>query len=96
MEQRNSVLSRADVERICDHMNAEHADDVLRLAKVFGDAPEATSARMTGLDAEGIHLEAVAGGTTVALRIEFDTPLRTPDDARTSLVEMAMRAREEA
>jgi len=94
MEQRNQVLSGSDVERICDHMNAEHADDLLRFAKVFGSTPEATSARMIGIDSAGVDLEALRADETVSIRIEFDTPLRTPDDARRSLVDMAMEARE--
>lgn len=94
MEQRNPVLSESDVERICGHMNSDHADDLLRFAKVFGDTPDATAARMTGIDSEGVDLEARRADEAVSLRIEFDTPLRTPDDARSTLVGMAMRARE--
>ena len=96
MEQRNQVLSRDDVERICDHMNAEHADDLLRFAAVFADRPEATSARMTGIDSEGLDLEVLEAGTVVSVRIDFETPLRTSEDARSTLVDMAMRAREKA
>ncbi|MFP4227407.1 MAG: DUF2470 domain-containing protein [Salinivenus sp.] len=96
MDQRDQVLSATDVERICDHMNAEHTDDLLRFARVYGEVPPATSARMTGIDAEGMTLEVNVGEGTQAVRIDFKEPLNTPDDARKTLVDMAVRAREES
>lgn len=94
MEQRDHVLSEADVDRICDHMNAEHADDLLRFAQVYGEVSQPTSARMTGIDAEGVTLEVIAADDAKSVRIDFETPLHTPDDARRTLVDMALSARE--
>lgn len=94
MDSRAPVLSEADVERIRDHMNAEHADDLLRFAQVYGGEEAATSARMTDLDARGLDLSATVNGTPTSLRIEFDEPLQSPDDAHRTLVDMALRARD--
>lgn len=93
MEQRDHVLSEKDVERIVEHMNAEHEEDLLLFAQVYGGESGATAARMTGIDAEGIDLEATAADGQKTLRIDFDTPLHTPEDARRVLVDMAMNAR---
>ena len=38
------------VEAITRHMNADHAEDSLLIVRSLGDLPEATEARMTGLD----------------------------------------------
>lgn len=93
MEERDQVLSDADAERIVTHMNEEHADDVLLLAQVYADATGATEARMTGIDAEGIDLVATVGGNEEELRVAFDEPLHTPEDAHRTLVDMTLSAR---
>lgn len=96
MEPSDSVLSASDAARICEHMNAEHADDVLRIAQVYGDEPDVTSATMIEIDAEGMKLEAVVDGAATSLRVTFDSPLGTVEDARRTLVDMALQAREES
>ncbi len=40
------------VDAVIAHMNGDHTDDNLMIARAFG-VPEATSATMTGLDGEG-------------------------------------------
>jgi len=94
MEQRDRILSEADKERIIDHMNAEHADDLLLFAQVYGGASGATEARMTGIDAEGIDLAVTSDGNERDVRIDFEEPLHTPEDAHRTLVDMALSARE--
>lgn len=93
MEQRGEVLSESDVNRIVTHMNEEHADDVLLLAQVHAGAPGATEAHMTSIDAEGLDLVAMIDGNEEALRIPFDEPLHTPEDAHRMLVDLALSAR---
>ena len=94
MEQRNHVLSTEDVDRIVEHMNEEHADDLLLFAQVYAGEAGATDARMTDIDAEGITLEATTGEGTETLRIDFESRLHTPEDAHRALVDMALNARE--
>lgn len=96
MDDSAPVLSAVDVDRIVTHMNEEHPEDLRRYAQVYGDVPEEEAVRMTGIDAEGFDLEVQGDGATTPVRIDFDTPLDTADDARSRLVELAMAARKEA
>jgi putative heme iron utilization protein len=93
MEQRNHVLSEEDVERIVEHMNAEHENDLLLFAQVYAGEAGATAARMTGIDAEGIGLEVTLPKGQKEIRIESETPVHTPEDAHRALVDMALNAR---
>lgn len=90
------VLSADDVDCIVTHMNEGHAEDLIRYAEAYADVSGVEAARMTNIDAKGFALEVEAGGTTTPVRIDFDTPLDTVDDARSRLVELAMAARGEA
>lgn len=89
-------LPASDAARICEHMNAEHADDLLRFARVFGQMSEATSAQMTGIDAEGLALQVETTDAAVPLRLTFEDPVHGPEEARSTLVDMALSAREAA
>ena len=50
---------------VLGHMNGDHADDNLLIARAFGPGAEIVSARMTGFDGDGGRWDAalVAGGT---------------------------------
>jgi Putative heme iron utilization protein len=93
MEQRDHVLSEEDAERIIEHMNAEHEEDLLLFAQVYAGEAGATAARMTAIDAEGITVEATLPDGQKEVRIDFDTPAHTPEDAHRALVDMALNAR---
>lgn len=70
------------------HLNADHADALSFYATALaGEAPGAWHA--TGLDPEGLDL---ACGDRTA-RIVFPAPIRTPEDLRQVLVELAACAR---
>ena len=90
------VLPPEDVARIVGHMNEEHPEDLTRYAQVYGDVATVDAARMTGLDADGFDLAVQTNETTVPVRIDFETPLETVEDARSALVELAMAARPDA
>ena len=90
------VFSPDDVDRIVGHMNDAHSKDLVRYAEAYADVTEVDGARMTGIDAEGFDLEVEQENTTVPVRIDFDAPLDTVDEARAALVEMAMAARDTA
>ena len=93
MEQRDHVLSEEDAARITEHMNAEHEDDLLLFAQVYAGEPGATAARMTDIDADGITLEVTMADGEAKRRIDFETPVHTPEDAHRALVDMALNAR---
>jgi hypothetical protein len=93
MEHRDHVLSEEEATRIIEHMNQEHREDLLLFAQVYAGEAGATAARMTGIDAEGISLEATLPDGQKELRIAFEEPLHTPEDAHRALVDMALNAR---
>jgi heme iron utilization protein len=74
---------------ILEHVNRDHADAVLTLARAHG-APAAASARMTAVNSAGfvLHATPAAGGKTVHLQVLFDPPARTPDEARRAMIAM--------
>ena len=57
------------IEAVLAHMNSDHNDDNLLIARAFGD-PDATSATMTTLDE--------SGGTWVYTAVAGDTELTVP------------------
>ena len=79
--------------QILEHMNADHADAVLRYARHFGGRAEATAAELVGIDFTGIDLRVTAPSGDSTVRIAFEQPLTTPDDAHVVLVKMAKAAR---
>jgi putative heme iron utilization protein len=80
-------------ERICKHMNEDHADAIALYARVFGQVEGVTQARMQAIDPEGMDLQVQAGGAVQTLRIRFDHPLRDSEDAHHTLVAMVKQAR---
>jgi len=59
----------------------------------MGGEAGATAARMTNIDAEGMDLEVTLPDGQKELRIGFEMPLHTPEDAHRTLVDMALNAR---
>jgi putative heme iron utilization protein len=78
---------------IVEHMNADHADSLVLLARVLGGRADATDAVMTAVDRYGFDL--VAGGPSgrAAVRLGFDTPVATPGAARPAMIRLVERAR---
>jgi putative heme iron utilization protein len=83
-------------DRICAHMNDDHADAVLLYAKVLGDAPQATAAKMQTIDPEGMDLNAEVEGNTIAVRIAFDHRLTDSEDAHQTLISLVRAARQKS
>jgi putative heme iron utilization protein len=73
---------------ILDHLNADHADALAIYAQKFAGAKDGQW-RATGIDPEGLDL-ACADATA---RITFPQPIRSPQESRAVLVELARLAR---
>ncbi|HRN28610.1 MAG TPA: DUF2470 domain-containing protein [Terrimesophilobacter sp.] len=58
------------VTAVLRHMNDDHTDDSLLIARAFG-APDAESARMVGLDTESGHWEYTVGADTHPLNVPW-------------------------
>ncbi|MGI0492792.1 DUF2470 domain-containing protein [Alkalinema pantanalense CENA528] len=88
------VITPAISDRICAHMNEDHADAVLIYAKAFGDASEATAAKMLAIDPEGMDISAEVNGQEQPVRVAFDHTLADSEDAHQTLIAMIKQARQ--
>ncbi len=81
-----------DSQAIIRHMNEDHRDALILLAKVFtgGGAEEAS---MTSIDRLGFHVRLRAGSEVFSRRIGFVREARSKEEAREVIVEMVRRAR---
>ncbi len=77
-------LTPAVSDRICKHMNDDHAEAVLAYARHYGGIHGAAEARMVTVAAEAMTLE-VDG---VAVQVAFDHALSDSEDAHRTLVAM--------
>lgn len=89
-------ITAAVSDRICKHMNEDHADAVLMYAQLYGGKSEATAAVMESIDPQGMNLSATLGEQRVPVRVEFDHSLEGAEDAHHTLVEMLKQARSRA
>ena len=86
-------ITPAVSQRICKHMNEDHADAVLVYAKKYGNATEATAAVMKAIDPEGMDLTAQVDGTATPVRVQFERTLTDSEDAHHTLIDMLKQAR---
>jgi len=75
-------------DRICKHMNKDHADSVVFYATEYGGVTDVTTAEMISIDSQGMDLTISVDGTTQPLRIAFDHELADAKEAHHVLVEM--------
>jgi heme iron utilization protein len=77
---------------ILAHMNADHVDAMLLLAKLHAQL-EATEAKMTSVDRLGFTLRLKTQEGIKGARINFLREVRTAEETRSVLVEMVRQAR---
>jgi len=77
---------------IIRHMNADHADALILLARAFARI-EAQEATMTAVDRLGFHVRLKTQDGVRGARIAFLREVCNPAEARTVLVEMVQQAR---
>jgi heme iron utilization protein len=75
---------------ILAHMNADHVDSMILLAKTHAGI-EATEATMTSVDRLGFSLRLKTGDGVKGARINFLREVATPQDTRAVLVEMVRK-----
>ncbi|NJL19624.1 MAG: DUF2470 domain-containing protein [Leptolyngbyaceae cyanobacterium SM1_3_5] len=83
-------------DRICAHMNDDHADAIVLYARVFGGAANAIAARLERIDAQGMDLTVQTESETTPVRITFDHQLKDSEDAHHTLIEMVKQARKQS
>jgi hypothetical protein len=77
---------------ILEHMNRDHADALITLARRLGGTP-ADQASMIAVDRLGFRLRVRVGDRLHATRIAFPREARTPEAVRAILIEMLKSAR---
>ena len=83
-------------QRICTHMNDDHAEAVLMYAKVYGQAEDATAATMKSIDPQGMDLNEMLGDEATTIRVPFERSLTDSEDAHQVLITMVRQARTKA
>ncbi len=87
------LITPAVSDRICQHMNDDHADAVALYAKVFGQLADTIQAEMRSIDNDGMTLQVQRPSETVDIRIQFDHSLQDSEDAHHTLIAMVKQAR---
>lgn len=77
---------------ILEHMNADHTDALILLARVFGGV-DADEAKMISVDRLGFHVRLRKGDRVQGARIPFLREVKSPPETRAVLVEMVHEAR---
>ena len=75
------------------HMNADHADALVLYCKAFSRATEIASASMTGVDRYGFDMSVMTPQGRRPVRLAFERPVSTPEEARAALISMLKDAR---
>ena len=78
------------------HLNKDHADGLLLIARELAGARGAVSAVCTGIDRYGIDLSCTGAGQSAAARALFPQPLAKPADVRPATVALVQQARARA
>ena len=77
-----------------DHLNADHADSLVAMAKVLGGYPDTTAAICTGVDRYGLDLRLTTDRGIAYTRIGYAAPIDSVDQLRSATVELTRRARQ--
>ncbi|ASC71142.1 hypothetical protein XM38_020920 [Halomicronema hongdechloris C2206] len=87
-------ITTAVSDRICKHMNEDHADALVLYAQVYGKTPGVTAAAMESIDPAGMNLMATVNDQAVPVRVTFDHTLADAEDAHHTLIDMLKQARQ--
>ena len=77
-----------------EHLNADHADSLVAMAKVLGGYPDTTTATCTGVDRYGLDLRVMTERGMAYTRIGYQAPIDSIGELRSATVELARLARQ--
>ncbi|MCH9650000.1 MAG: DUF2470 domain-containing protein [Deltaproteobacteria bacterium] len=80
---------------ILDHMNEDHRDALVLLARHQGQVPGGEEAKMTSVDRLGFRVRVRSGERWQSRRIAFAGSVGTPDGARQELIRLVHEARKQ-
>lgn len=76
-----------------EHMNADHGDACVLMARHLGQRPDATEAVITAIDRYGVDFTVTGTEGVGPVRLGFDEPVSTGDGIRRACVALTHRAR---
>ena len=76
-----------------DHLNADHADSLLAMARVLGGFPDATAALCERADRYGLDLRVTTDRGIARTRVGYESRIDSAADLRAATVALARRAR---
>ncbi|HEU0318926.1 MAG TPA: DUF2470 domain-containing protein, partial [Solirubrobacteraceae bacterium] len=79
-----------------EHLNRDHADALLAIARALGGYPDATAAECSSIDRLGIDLDVRTARGRAAARVAFPAALGDSTELRAATVELTRRARSAA
>jgi len=82
-------------ERAIAHLNEDHDDALLEMARAFGGCPDATAARCVDADRTGLDLLAETPSGEREVRVLYEEPIEAPEELRKATVKLAHGARAE-
>ena len=86
------VSPRSDA--VLAHLNGDHAEAVVAMARRLGGYPDTTAATCTGADRYGLDLRVVTPRGVAYTRVGYQTPIDSIDELRSATVELTHRARQ--
>jgi len=75
------------------HLNADHADSLVLMARALGGYPDTVSAVCTGADRYGLDLKVTTDRGIAYTRIGYPTPLQETSEMRRATIELVRLAR---
>ena len=82
-------------ERAIAHLNEDHDDALLDMARTIGGCPQATVARCIDADRTGLDLIATVPTGEAEVRVPYAEPIDGPKGLRAATVKLAHAARAE-
>ena len=79
--------------RAIAHLNADHDDSLLDMARALAGCDEATAARCLDADRFGLTLLAATPSGELTVRVPYDEPIDDAEGLRKATVKLARRAR---
>ena len=89
-------ITPAVSDRICKHMNDDHAAAIVVYAQAYGGQQGVTAAVLDAIDPQGMDITATIDGAAVPVRVAFAHTLTGAEDAHHTLVDMLKQARAKA
>jgi putative heme iron utilization protein len=88
-----TILPAAAAQRAVDHMNEDHRDSLIDMAKALAGCAWTEEAELVAIDGFGLDIRANGGGRSELVRVAFDAPLESAGQLRDAVVVLARRAR---